>query len=180
MSLFNALCGTTPGCEALLAALGLNVRDVGRFRDCFLNEMLEIVVYTRNGGGNRDEFQPVLDRLKQHPLFLRDYDDDFDCTFAYYVFSAPTEIRKEDWQQIYEETTKAVGTPRERFARIMGKLGDSGTPKDDPELANALQVGKRILEPIKEMLSKADRSKGTISVTEIHADGSVSSHGESV
>ena len=53
MSLYNMLFGVNPLASACLFALGLRPQEVGRFRDAFI-ENGEIVVLTRNGGGNRD------------------------------------------------------------------------------------------------------------------------------
>jgi hypothetical protein len=83
-----------PASDAILAALGLTRNDVGRFRDCFVAGG-EIVVYTRNKGGNRDDYQNVFDRLAQHPCYLRDEDDDFDCTYTAIYFRFPDEYAEE-------------------------------------------------------------------------------------
>ena len=75
--------------EVLLKA---NYYPSGRFRDAYLNEDgTKIILYTRNGGGNRDDYQYVFDLLRKHPLYLTDYDDDYDCTYAYIKFKVPDE-----------------------------------------------------------------------------------------
>jgi hypothetical protein len=70
----------------------------GRFRDIYYQHEEgsdpKIVLYTRNGGGNRDWYQYVFELLENHPLYLNDYDDDFDCTYAYIEFKAPETIVK--------------------------------------------------------------------------------------
>lgn len=64
----------------------------GRFRDIYVNaDGTEIILYTRNGGGNRECLVYVNERLTQHPNYIKDYDDDFDCTYAYFHFSVPEE-----------------------------------------------------------------------------------------
>jgi hypothetical protein len=80
--LYNMLFGVNPASHVILATLGLNVRDVGRFRDCYVANG-EIAVYTRNGGGNREEYQEIIDKLAEHPCYLRDADDEFDCTLLH-------------------------------------------------------------------------------------------------
>jgi hypothetical protein len=119
MSLYNLLFGANPAGPAILATLGLTPSDVGRYRDCYVENdrgHYRIVVHTRNGGGNRDEYQDVLDELAQHPLWLYDQDDDFDCTYADIRFNLPedyaTELRaladkqefiapSEKWQSLF-------------------------------------------------------------------------------
>lgn len=167
MSLYNALFGMNQMSDVLLAALGLTRADVGRFRDCYIQND-RIAVYTRNGGGNRDcwhrdhdwyaskgckhesrveavpetvtltdeeakqhpEFTPlnvwigskrmygtgrmveetqyrcvapdseecscpgciISYRLRKHPLYLTDRDDDFDTTYATIWFRFPEEV----------------------------------------------------------------------------------------
>lgn len=66
----------------------------GRFRDAYLNDKgTMITVYTRNGGGNRPYYQYVFDLLRKHPQYVRDYDDDYDCTYAYIKFKVPDEYK---------------------------------------------------------------------------------------
>jgi len=70
----------------------------GRFRDIYYEheegKEPKIILYTRNGGGNRDFYQYVFELLENHPLHITDYDDDFDCTYAYIEFKAPESIIK--------------------------------------------------------------------------------------
>jgi len=108
MSLYNMLFGANQAAPLLTAILDLGSKKwpIGRFRDAFVEKTEDgdwrIVLYTRNGGGNREcwtddckhdresgclEF--VNENLTQHPNYIRDYDDDFDCTYAYFVFSVP-------------------------------------------------------------------------------------------
>lgn len=81
--------------QALLKeAIDAKYYPTGRFRDIYFENEDEpkIILYTRNGGGNRDSYQYVFELLSQHPLYIRDYDDDFDTTYAYIEFKAPQEV----------------------------------------------------------------------------------------
>lgn len=94
---------------ALLAILGNP--DPGRFRDAWVEtgEGGEpvIAIYTRNGGGNRECYCTEGDedygtctgcigaQFAQHPLHLRNADDDFDRTYATYYFRTPDEYREQ-------------------------------------------------------------------------------------
>lgn len=77
-------------------AKDLGYFPIGRFRDIYFeNEGTpKIILYTRNGGGNREYYQYVFDLLENHPLYITDYDDDFDSTYAYIEFKAPESIIK--------------------------------------------------------------------------------------
>jgi hypothetical protein len=67
--------------------------EIGRFRDIYVSGD-EIVLYTRNGGGNREYMQETWDAIQAHPNYLRDEDDDFDCTYAYVYFSIPEQYKE--------------------------------------------------------------------------------------
>ena len=98
MSMYGLLMGRSPDSGALLTALGLTMGDVARFRDAHLADG-EIAIYTRLGGGNRECwcedgaphecYQPAIQALQSHPLYLRDQDDAFDCTYATFYFRCP-------------------------------------------------------------------------------------------
>lgn len=70
----------------------------GRFRDIYYEHEEgsepKIILYTRNGGGNREWYEYVFELLSNHPLYITDYDDDFDCTYAYIEFKAPKAVVK--------------------------------------------------------------------------------------
>ena len=90
--------------------------------DCFIQDN-SICVHTRTGGGNRDfyESEEICRQnypahfgdnkelptnawnsdLRNHPNFVTDYDDDFDCTYANFIFSFP-----EDYKQDLEALAK--------------------------------------------------------------------------
>lgn len=93
MNLYNMLFGSNPAGPLVLATLDLTPDEVGRYRDCYVGRddagEYRIVVHTRNGGGNREDYQDVLDALAEHPLYQYDEDADFDCTYADIYFSLP-------------------------------------------------------------------------------------------
>ena len=95
MSLYNQLFGTNEDAPALLGMLGVNKEFFDRFRDVFLcNDGNSIKVYTRTGGENREEHQKSWEKIRNHNLYIRDYDDDFDETYAYIEFNIPEKYKK--------------------------------------------------------------------------------------
>ena len=114
------LCGVNTDYKAILAALGLTVENVPRFRDAYLTELhgeKVIAVYTRMGGGNRGHWEytdPDSEEgencecpgclatsvLAGHPLYISDVDDDFDYTFATYFFKIPEDSDTQDMDTI--------------------------------------------------------------------------------
>lgn len=107
MGMYNIAFGQNPISKVLLAALGLEPADVGRFRDAFVADG-KIVVYTRNGGGNREHYgsgdPPALEgencdctgcvmtyRIPRLSHYSHDLDDGFDNTYATIYFDFPPE-----------------------------------------------------------------------------------------
>lgn len=90
MSMYNLLFGRNPNTDVILAILGLKQNDVERFRDCgFLDD--GIYIYTRTGGGNREDYPN--EKLTGSPYYISDVDDDFDTTYATFYFKFPDEIK---------------------------------------------------------------------------------------
>lgn len=88
MSLYNMIFGQNPDTDKILSLLGKTTADFGRFRSVFLEDGY-IVVHTRNGGGNREDYEDVFEEMSAHPWYSHDQDDDFDCTYANIYFKVP-------------------------------------------------------------------------------------------
>ncbi len=160
MSLYNALFGTNAYAPVLLQILGIDQPDgkyeSGRFRDIYLHDG-KIILYTRNGGGNREQYQPIIDKLATHPNYIRDYDDDFDCTYAYIEFSIP-----EKSKTFLSKLSKLkTDTPREKFDKLIKEM-ESGEINSESG-KNALKVGEQIFGKI----DKAIKSKKKVEVVEV-------------
>lgn len=108
----------------LLAALGNP--DVGRFRDAWVEKGDDgepvIAIYTRNGGGNREDYEGVIADLQDHSLYLRDADDDFDRTYATFYFRTPDELR-EEFRAIASEPVDMSERWQATIAALSGKAG---------------------------------------------------------
>lgn len=88
MNLYNELLGENPLADKILALIDVGRADFGRYRDVYLKDGgTKITVHTRIGGDNREYYEEQLETLGRHPLFFSCYDDDFDNTYAYVVFS---------------------------------------------------------------------------------------------
>lgn len=100
MSLYNMLVGYSPACIIFLPMLGRKADEYPRFRNCFLSDDNEkIEIYTRVGGGNRGCGYGE-EELYKDPNFVTTYDDEFDSTYATYVFNVP-----EKWKADFERIT---------------------------------------------------------------------------
>ena len=96
--LYNLLFGYNQAC-ILLAPMLTDENPQSffpRFRDCHIGEDNEsIEIFTRVGGGNREDYDDAIETLRAMPTYVEDYDDDFDCTYATFVFGVPDEWRKD-------------------------------------------------------------------------------------
>jgi hypothetical protein len=110
MSLYNLVNGANPATFFILPMLGKHPDEYPRFRDCFagitdnsdsekdqfgiplkVNDITQhyITIYTRTGGGNRNDYQDQNNEMANMPEYVKDYDDNFDSTFAYWIFKVP-------------------------------------------------------------------------------------------
>lgn len=101
MSLYNLLCGVAPATFTVLPMLGRHPDEYPRFRDCFTSVEGypeyddHIIVYTRTGGGNREDYEADNQAMSELPGYVTDFDDEFDSTYAYWVFQVPDTFRSD-------------------------------------------------------------------------------------
>lgn len=114
MSLYNMLFGQGDHVGFLLKLLDSEQTDFGRFRAIYATEE-HIVVHTRCGGGNREDYFPEW--VENHPLYSHDEDDDFDCTYADIYFRHP-----EGYEDILKEMAEGVVTPAEKWQLLFAAL----------------------------------------------------------
>lgn len=127
MSLYNMVNGVQPATFFILPMLGRHPDEYPRFRDCFIGKMTQdfnnpdqfgipsrkhgeedlISVYTRVGGGNREDYQSEIDALRAVEGYVEDFDDEFDSTFATFVFKVPEKF-KEDFKKIKNGEIKDI------------------------------------------------------------------------
>ena len=88
MSLYNMINGFSNACVFIMPMLGRKQEEWPRFRDCFVNDDNNIEIYTRVGGNNRNQGYGE-EKLYEDPNFIATYDDDYDNTYATYVFRVP-------------------------------------------------------------------------------------------
>lgn len=142
MSLYNLLFGVNSQADILKKMLGLDQKPLppgemhgeyidycvdneiwptGRFRDIHLSAVgqLKIILYTRNGGGNRREYRWVFSILRRHPCYVRDYDDKLDKTYAYIQFNVPEQYKELAIAMATGEEPKQIG---EKFKELIEQL----------------------------------------------------------
>ena len=144
MSLYNVLHGMNYLTPVLLAILDIDQKgskwNSGRFRDIYLNEDgTKIILFTRNGGGNRENYFPH--DIVGHPNYLTDYDDDFDSTYAYIEFSVPKEFKRLLIKLSTGEKPKSLKQKTDECLEKL-KKGEIEIPKQIKQIFEELQKSK--------------------------------------
>jgi len=136
--MYNMVMGTNPLAGVWVESLGLELGDFGRIRDGWLQDDgplgLRIVIHTRCGGGNREDYEGVFEKMKGHPQYLRDYDCEYDSTYANIEFKIPEE-HANGVQKLLEEAEKlgnrdVVVDNRTQTQRWEESLRDMGSPPE--------------------------------------------------
>lgn len=133
MSFYGMLFGKNDNenTNVLWDILCLDDYKLGRFRDIYLREYTTeskeckqnkispgryIVLLTRNGGGNRENYEDCFRSLQKHQHYKSDWDCDWDCTYAEIAFSIPTQSKEEldkkeptkDRGEVFDDIIKAI------------------------------------------------------------------------
>lgn len=117
MSLYNMVFGMNPDADKLLSLLGKTADDFGRFRTVYMEDGF-IVVHTRNGDGNRKDYEYVFEEMSEHPWYSHDADDDFDCTYANIYFKLP----EDEKLMVILKGLDAGGNPAKQWAILFADL----------------------------------------------------------
>ena len=141
MSLYNALFGVNPHARVVLGLLGTTADAVPRFRDAFfaLDEESgepRMVIHTRTGGGNREEYEDQNEEMRGLPGFIRDADADYDATYANFFYEVPERVREVVRMALVENPQK---TPDERWREVFEAL--RARPPEAPARAAAVAPG---------------------------------------
>lgn len=157
MSLYNTLFGENEESPVLLGMIGVNKEYFDRYRDVeLIHGGTRIQVFTRLGGGNRPDYKETWDKIRKHDLYIKDYDDDFDCTYAYIEYNIPDE---------FKETAKKMfkGEPatfKEKFEKELEDMNEEGTEA----YKKAEEIAKKIISVVE---NTKDGDDGNIHIIEI-------------
>ena len=123
MSLYNAMFGFNPACVVIMPMLDRKQDEYPRFRDCFVKDGM-IAIYTRVGGNNRGCGYGE-EELYKDPNFVTTYDDEFDSTYATYLFNVP-EKWKDDFDKIMNNDFHVSDEYYEHVKSFFPKLAEEG------------------------------------------------------
>lgn len=143
MSLYNQLFDKCRFAGMLLMILDLNKDDVPRFRDCFLDEEHNIVIHTRTGGGNREEYKDANQKLREIAGYLEDTDDSYDSTYANFRYRV-----SEEYKELVEYIATREGAilnPAKRWQDTFAIVQQEG---ESPEKRAILTKMKPVMDAI--------------------------------
>lgn len=169
MSLYNMVHGTNPLAGVLMRMLDTTPDKVPRFRDCYFDGE-HIVVYTRTGGGNREYYESLESCKENYPEyfgtadepsgpwnedlralsgFVRDEDDDYDCTYASFYFTVP-----EQFNHLLEKLKSMAQkeTQSERWEASIERI-KTASP-DDPLIARMTEAFSPIFAAIEKSIGE--------------------------
>ena len=127
MSLYNLINGFNPACVVIMPMLGRKQNEYPRFRGCHVEDGM-IAIYTRVGGYNRNCGYGE-EELYKDPNYVRTYDDEFDSTYATYLFNVP-ERWKPDFDKIMDRKLNEVSDDYYNYVcEFYPKLNESGLLK---------------------------------------------------
>lgn len=145
MSLYNVLFGENEEANVLLGMIKANKAFFERYRDIYLcNGGKEIRVLTRIGGQNRKSYKETWKKIKKHKGYIKDFDDDFDQTYAYVDFKVPEKFGFTA-SKMFKEEPESVG---DRFKRECEEMSIDGS--------DASRRAEAIAEMIMEELDKGN------------------------
>lgn len=147
--MYNTLFGVNNLARVCLAVIGgVDVTDFPRFRDAILIKDEEhgyaIEILTRTGGANRGQFGD--EELKSKPGYIKDWDDEYDSTYAHYLFSLDEDVRDNfNYEKAMADQSRKNLNLREMFENHFKEMGQPGTDanKKAEQMARGL---KRLIE----------------------------------
>ena len=92
--MYEMICTINPDAGRVLNLIGLDptfLIEECRLRDVYLSkDRTKVVIFTRIGGGNRSYHTSAITKLRNFKGYIRDYDDDFDNTYASFEYQIPS------------------------------------------------------------------------------------------
>lgn len=155
MSLYNILFGENKEAPVLLGMLGVNKEYFGRYRDIDLIEKAtKIRVFTRLGGGNRPDYKDTWNKIRKHDLYIKDYDDDFDCTYAFIEYKIPDKF-KETAKKMFKSEPVSFS---DKFTKELEEMNKPGT--------EAYEKSQILAKKFEDAIRDSENGNGNINIIE--------------
>jgi hypothetical protein len=128
MSLYNMIFGYNACAGLFLSALNIDHHKIPRFRDCYLSTDGDIVIMTRTGGGNRQDYEKENEWLRQQRGFKFDTDLKTDTTYALFHYAIPEDMDPNTIESIREVATV---DPDARWKQLFEVMDREGTQNSE-------------------------------------------------
>lgn len=159
-NMYNLLHGQQPDAALLIRALALGEVKGLRLRDAWLNpDGTRIIVFTRNGGGNREHYNDECEAgenchctgctitydVKRDPLYVRDWDDDYDSTYAYIEYRIPQGMK--DWAANLA-TGQVMPSLKERSEAVRAEMDKLSKEQieNDPRFKSIISSLRKVID----------------------------------
>lgn len=141
MALYTQLFGENKEATSILGFANLNREMFPRYRDVFLcDDGNNVIVYTRIGGPNRNNYKQQIKNIKQHKQFIKDYDDEYDNTYAYFKFKVLPE---------YLDTTKIMFDEEPLTVwKLFERHIENAKDPNSEEYKKDLEIAKQLMDAI--------------------------------
>ena len=175
--MYNTLFGVNNLALFLLMSIDVMPDDIQRFRDVILKKDDEhgyvVEILTRTGGANREAFPQPL--LISHKNYIKDYDDEYDCTYAHYIFKIDDKAKDIiKYDKVLADQSRSSLNLREMFEKEFKEMKTEGTDanKRAKQMADGLN---KIIEADKIVATKKSKKAGNnikiLTVDDIMAAG---------
>lgn len=164
--LYNMLMERNPYGPYLMGCLGFvqgaeQNKWLGRFRDVYTNEYGNRIFLLHRNCPESNEFNQAI---KQHPNFVKNEVDSRDGTYGVWEFTVPEQYT----DLVSKISVESDNTPA--MDRYWQLIEDMKNGVKNEAVENALEVGKKIFEPILNQLNgKETESEHVVK----HGDGTV-------
>lgn len=127
--MYNTLFGVNEMASVCLSIIDQNIIDIQRFRDAVAikdDNGYKIEILTRTGGDNRLKYPNK--ELKKNKNYIKDWDDEYDPTYAHYLFSVSKDVEEiVKWDYILSRQTRNNLDLREMFETEFSDMKKPGT-----------------------------------------------------
>ncbi len=173
--MYNNLFGMSRYCPILISVFGLVPSQVApdapyavpRLRDCYLGkDRKHIVVYTRAGGANRETYMKEIERLRAHPCYMNDEDDETDSTYAYFRFRAPDSV-SDIFDELPDEAVEGMNIG-EKFLDLAERMKDASRHPEKIDADAGLKRALAFSETLRKQIKSAEDDGANVIVIADH------------
>ena len=155
MSLYNTLFGENPESSVLLGMLGVNKEYFNRFRAIELIEKCtKFRVFIKLERRKKHRINEIWDKIRSNRLYIKDYDDDFDCTYAYIEYNIPDEF-KETAKKMFKSEPVSFS---DKFAKELEEMNKPGT--------EAYEKSQILAKKFEDAIRDSENGNGNIHIIE--------------